>query len=94
MPHGLTLESGIDAMAHCIKGYVSLALPYHPYFEAMVIYGVKLIGRSLIQAYKIGNDIATRTDMCMASICGKANAGDFTIHFISCRFGPCASYFT
>ena len=70
MPPGLTVESGIDAMAHCIEGYVSLAIPYHPYFEAMAVYGVKLVGRSLIQAYKNGNDIAARTDMCMAAICG------------------------
>jgi len=70
MPAGLTVESGIDALAHCIEGYVSLAIPYHPYFEAMAVYGVKLIGRSLIRAYKDGNDIAARTDMCMAAICG------------------------
>jgi len=70
MPAGLTVESGIDALAHCIEGYVSLAIPYHPYFEAMAVYGVKLIGRSLIHAYKNGNDIAARTDMCMAAICG------------------------
>ena len=70
MPARLTVESGIDAMAHCIKGYVSLATPYHPYFEAMAVYGVKLTGRSLIQAYKNGNDIPARTDMCMAAVCG------------------------
>lgn len=70
MPPGLTVESGMDAMAHCIEGYVSLAIPYHPYFEAMAVYGVKLIGRSLVQAYENGNDIAARTDMCMAAICG------------------------
>jgi aldehyde:ferredoxin oxidoreductase len=70
MPAGLTVESGMDAMAHCIEGYVSLAIPYHPYFEAMAVYGVKLIGRSLVRAYKNGNDISARTDMCMAAICG------------------------
>jgi aldehyde:ferredoxin oxidoreductase len=70
MPPGLTVESGIDALAHCIEGYVSLAIPYHPYFEAMAVYGVKLIGRSLLQAYKNGSDISARTDMCMAAICG------------------------
>jgi choline dehydrogenase len=70
MPAGLTVESGIDALAHCVEGYVSLAIPYHPYLEAMAVYGVKLIGRSLIRAYKNGNDIAARTDMCMAAICG------------------------
>jgi alcohol dehydrogenase len=70
MPPGLTVESGLDSMAHCIEGYVSLATPYHPYFESMALYGVKLIGRSLLQAYQDGNDIAARTDMCMAAICG------------------------
>ncbi len=70
MPRGLTVESGIDALAHCIEGYVSLATPYHPYFESMALYGVKLIGRSLIPAYRNGNDIPARTDMCMAALCG------------------------
>jgi alcohol dehydrogenase class IV len=70
MPPGLTIESGVDALAHCIEGYVSLAIPYHPYFESMALYGVKLIGRSLIPAYRDGNNIPARTDMCMAAICG------------------------
>jgi alcohol dehydrogenase class IV len=70
MPPGLTIESGIDALAHCIEGYVSLATPYHPYFESMALYGVKLIGRSLIPAYKDGGNIPARTDMCMAAVCG------------------------
>ncbi len=70
MPPGLTVESGIDALAHCIEGYVSLATPYHPYFESNALYGVKLIGRSLTRAYRNGDDIEARTDMCMAAMCG------------------------
>jgi aldehyde:ferredoxin oxidoreductase len=70
MPAKLTVESGLDAMAHCLEGYVSLATPYHPYFESYAVYGIKLIGRSLTQAYQNGNDITARTDMCMAAICG------------------------
>ncbi len=70
MPVGLTVESGIDALAHCIEGYVSLATPYHPYFESYAVYGIKLIGRSLPRVYQNGNDIAARTDMCMSAICG------------------------
>ena len=70
MPPGLTIASGIDALAHCVEGYVSLATPYHPYFESMAVYGVKLIGRSLPRAYRNGEDIAARTDMCMAALCG------------------------
>lgn len=70
MPPRLTIESGMDALAHCIEGYVSLATPYHPYFESMAVYGVKLIGRSLIKAYKDGKDIDARTDLCWAAVCG------------------------
>ena len=70
MPPNLTIESGIDALAHCIEGSVSLATPYHPYFESMALYGVKLIGRSLVTAYKQPDNIRARTDMCMAAICG------------------------
>jgi alcohol dehydrogenase class IV len=36
----------------------------------MALFGVKLIGRSLVAAYTDGNDIPARMDMCMAAICG------------------------
>ena len=70
MPPELTKESGVDALAHCIEGYVALAAPYHPYFESMALYGTKLIGRSLVKAYKNGQDLDARTDMCMAAVYG------------------------
>jgi len=70
MPPGLTAESGIDALGHCIEGYVGRAIPYHPYYEALALYGVKLIGRSLGTAYRNGEDTGARTDMCMAAING------------------------
>ncbi len=70
MPPNLTIESGIDALSHCIEGSVSLATPYHPYFESMALYGVKLVGRSLVTAYKEPDNMNARTDMCMAAICG------------------------
>ena len=70
MPAGLTAETGIDALAHCVEGYVAMAIPYHPYYEALALYGVKLIGRSLRAAYNNGDDMAARTDMAMAAING------------------------
>ncbi len=70
MPKALTRESGIDALAHCIEGYVSLAVPYHPYFESMALYGTKMIGRSLVKSYNNGDDLLARTDMCMAAAYG------------------------
>jgi len=70
MPQELTRESGIDALAHCIEGYVALAAPYHPYFESLALYGTKLIGRSLVKAFINGEDIDARSDMCMAAAYG------------------------
>ena len=70
MPPGLTRESGIDALAHCVEGYVALAAPYHPYFESLALYATKMIGRSLVTAYKQPHNLDARTDMCMAAAYG------------------------
>jgi len=70
MPPALTAESGIDALAHCIEGYVGLSIPYNPYYESLAMYGTKLVGRSLVAAYRNGDNINARTDMCMAAMYG------------------------
>jgi 4-hydroxybutyrate dehydrogenase len=70
MPPEVTADTGIDALAHCIEAYVGTSDTYHPYYEALALYGVKLIGCSLRAAYNNGDDIAARTDMCMAATYG------------------------
>ncbi len=70
MPPSLTADTGADALAHCIEGYVGMSAAYHPYYEALALYGVKLIGRSIRKAYNNGEDIDARTDMCMAAAFG------------------------
>lgn len=70
MPPFLTIESGIDALAHCIEGLVCMAEKYHPYYESKAFFGIKLIGRSLVKAVKNPDDMQARLDMCMASMCG------------------------
>ncbi len=70
MPPSITADTGIDALAHCIEGYVGMNEAYHPYYEALALYGVKLIGRSLRTAYRDGEDIMARRDMCMAAAYG------------------------
>ena len=32
--------TGIDALAHCVEAYVGMNDPYHPYYEALALYGV------------------------------------------------------
>jgi aldehyde:ferredoxin oxidoreductase len=70
MPPAITAETGIDALSHCIEGYVGMNDDYHPYYEALALYGVKLIGRSLRRAHANGQDIEARKDMCMAAAFG------------------------
>jgi len=70
MPPRVTAETGVDALAHCIEGYVGMAAAYHPYYEALALYGVRLIGRSLRAAYNNGEDMDARTDMAMAAAFG------------------------
>jgi 4-hydroxybutyrate dehydrogenase len=70
MPKGLTAETGIDALAHCIEAYVSKMTPYHPYYSGLALYGTKLVGQSLRKAYNNGDDLHARMDMCMAAIDG------------------------
>ena len=70
MPSWLTIESGIDALAHCIEGSVCTAVTYHPHYESKAFFGIKLVGRSLIRAFKNPEDLEARMDMCMASMCG------------------------
>jgi len=70
MPKGLTAETGVDALAHCIEGYVGNIIPYHPYYSALAFYGVMLTGKSLRRAYNTPDDIDARSDMCMAAING------------------------
>jgi aldehyde:ferredoxin oxidoreductase len=72
MPQGLTAETGIDALAHCIEGYVGTLMPYHPYYLTLAYYGIKLIGKSLSRAYHNPDDLEARTDMAMAAIYGGA----------------------
>ncbi len=70
MPPSVTAETGLDALAHCVEGYVGMASPYHPYYEALALYGVRLIGRSLRKACDEGRDLDARADMCMAALNG------------------------
>jgi len=70
LPPAITASTGIDALAHCVEGYVGMASEYHPYYEALALYGVKLIGRSLIKAYVDKDNIEARRDLSMAAAFG------------------------
>ncbi|MFH0768656.1 MAG: iron-containing alcohol dehydrogenase [Chloroflexota bacterium] len=70
MPPTVTAYTGLDALAHCLEAYVTRSTDYHPYYDALALYGTKLIGRSLRKAFSTSDDIDARTDMCMAASFG------------------------
>jgi len=70
MPPRLTVETGMDALGHCVEGYFGLTAAYQPFYESLALYGVKLVGRSLRKAYTDGQDTQARLDMCMAALHG------------------------
>jgi len=66
MPAKLTAFTGIDALTHCIEAYTSIV--EYPPAEALALYGVKMIYRSLKTAVNEPDNIKAREDMIIASM--------------------------
>ena len=70
MSSKLTAATGIDALSHCVEGYASDATPYSPIADAVALWGVKMVGRSLRKACSQGANVDARFDMSMAAYHG------------------------
>jgi alcohol dehydrogenase len=55
----------MDALVHAIEGYTARVA--NPISDALSISAIELVSRSLLNAYKRGQDIEARTDMMLAS---------------------------
>ena len=58
----------MDALCHCIEAYINDN--YNPLVEGIAHEGIKVIGGSLRQAVKNGNDGEARKTMAMGSLLG------------------------
>jgi alcohol dehydrogenase len=65
MPPALTGATGIDALVHTIEGYTARVA--NPISDALSVRAIELISRSILMAYRNGQDIDARTDMILAS---------------------------
>jgi alcohol dehydrogenase len=65
MPPALTGSTGMDALVHAIEGYTARLA--NPISDALSLSAIELISRSLLKAYRNGQDIEARTDMILAS---------------------------
>ena len=68
LPPGLTAATGMDALSHNIEACASKN--YQPVCTALALEGIRLIGKSLRIAVKVGNDLEVRMDMAVASMMG------------------------
>lgn len=68
LPPWLTAATGIDALSHCVEGYLSKT--WNPMADALALEGIRIITRSIVAATENGSDLAARTDMLLASFAG------------------------
>lgn len=65
MPSRLTIDTGIDALAHAIEAYTSCLA--NPISDALATEAISLIARFFIKAVEEGNDLEAREGMALAS---------------------------
>ena len=88
MPPHLTAATGMDALTQLIEPYVSKKAG--PITDALAIYGIGLVGRSLRRAVRDGADLEARKDMALASLLSGmalANSGLGAVHGLSHPLG-------
>lgn len=92
MPPSVTASTGMDALTQVIEAYVSTRA--NPLTDAIAEAGISRGARSLLAAYKNGNDAEAREDMALTSLFGGlclANAGLGAVHGFA---GPIGGMFS
>lgn len=70
LPPRLTAATGIDAISHCIEGYLSRN--HNPFAESLALDGISRAIRYIRRAVSAGNDISARSEMMIAAYAGGA----------------------
>ncbi len=70
LPPRLTAATGIDAMSHCIEGYLSKNR--NPFADVLALDGLSRAARSIRRAVADGNDVEARSEMMIAAYAGGA----------------------
>jgi alcohol dehydrogenase class IV len=81
LPPRVTADCGLDALTQCLEPLVSCKA--NPVTDGLAREGLTRAARSLRRAWARGDDLAARTDMCVASLLGGmalANAGLGAVH--------------
>lgn len=81
LPPAITASTGLDALTQLIEPYVSCRA--NPLVDGLCTEGIRRAASALERAYQNGRDLAARTDLAFASLCGGlalANAGLGAVH--------------
>lgn len=73
LPRRLTAATGIDALSHCIEGYLSNR--DQPLGKAIALDGIRRIVRHLPRAVADGTDLSARGEMMLAAFAGGVSIG-------------------
>jgi 4-hydroxybutyrate dehydrogenase len=73
LPSGLTAATGLDALSHCVEGYLSETI--NPLADLMALDGMRRVWMHVEQATREGNDLDTRLQMLIASFEGGVAIG-------------------
>lgn len=68
LPAGLTAETGIDALCHCVEAYMNKN--NHPTVDLYALKGIQLICGNLEKAFIDGCDIEARSALSLGSLYG------------------------
>jgi alcohol dehydrogenase class IV len=88
MPPRLTAYTGLDALSHNLEALV--VDRYAPIADAFAWQGIRLVSKSLVQAFDDGGDKRAREDMMMASTMGALafSKGLGVIHSLAHQLSP------
>ncbi|MEK9679199.1 MAG: iron-containing alcohol dehydrogenase [Rhodospirillaceae bacterium] len=87
LPPRLTAATGMDALTHCVEGYLSNA--FNPPAEAIALDGIRRVVDFVERATADGSDRVARSEMAMAALQGgmAIYMGLGPIHALSMAFG-------
>ncbi len=92
LPPDLTAATGLDALTQLVEPFVSRRA--NPVSDALCREGLRRSVRSLRRAFEDGTDLAARTDLALASLCGGlalTNAGLGAVHGLAAPLGGSTS---
>lgn len=82
LPASVTAYTGVDALTHAVEGYTSTLS--EPLTDSLAVSAIRLIARSLRQAYANGANLDARYDMSLASLLAGVAFGNSDIAGVHC----------